>query len=288
MVDLSSKLCNHQDGCSTGANFGLPGGPRTRCSVRKDAGMVHRPSRPQAGSSPPNGPAGPSPDPVREPRAARLATMVSGTGGGGTSAGTSDGTSGGTGSGCKGGGRGGRSAMAVRDVPALLLGGSSMPAASPGGQLPSAGPANSPSAADATPGIDRRLRRAAGERPRQDAPIPALALSRQQRACDKGGSRKRPRGVEAPILPQQAVSAGPSVEGPSGVPASGVESVPLAGAASDLGGQLVDPVFGRQGLRQSAPPQLKGRRRSRLVHLLRSILHTCCWRGVPIKGVGSL
>ena len=145
---------------------------------------------PCVGSNPVNGPGAPH-------GSARLATTISSTGGGGTSC------NGGTGGSCNGGAGGGQ------------------PAASPG-RLPAADPTCSPSAADAALGI--------GERPRQDFPFPASVPGKQQAAGGQGSSRKRPSGMETPLL-LQADLALPSVEGPAGVPPSGEEASLRAGAA---------------------------------------------------------
>ena len=225
MVDLSHKHCEHPDGCSTPSRFGLPGGSRTRCSLHKEPAMVNLSMKrcdhpggcskvpgyglpgglrtrccahkepavvyhPCVGSNPVNGPGAPH-------GSARLATTISSTGGGGTSC------NGGTGGSCNGGAGGGQ------------------PAASPG-RLPAADPTCSPSAADAALGI--------GERPRQDFPFPASVLGKQQAAGGQGSSRKRPSGMETPLL-LQADLALPSVEGPAGVPPSGEEASLRAGAA---------------------------------------------------------
>ena len=184
--------------------------------------MVLRPSRPQAGSSPLGGPS-PSSDPVHGP--ARLATTVSSTGGGGTGGGGT----GGTGGDCKGGAGGGPSTGAGSSGPSLLMGSSSMPAASPG-RLSAADFASSPSAADAAFGIGKRSRQASRQGLVEDAPIPASVPGRQEATGGQGSTPKRPKGVEQPLLPQVA-PAGPSAEGPSGIPSSIEDLSPPAGAA---------------------------------------------------------
>ena len=210
MVNLSMKRCNHPDGCSKEPGYVLPGGSRTRCATHKEPGMVRRPCRPQA--------AGTSSDPVHGPQ--KLATTVGSTGGGGTG---DSGSMGGGRRDCVGGVQSAVTAASSGDAP--LAGRGSMLAVSPG-QLPHADPDGSPSAASR--GIRKRsMRAAAGERPRQDAPVPALVqASNMQQAA-----RVAPRGVELPLPPQQATPSGPSVESPSGVLVSGMELAPLAGAA---------------------------------------------------------
>ena len=55
MVYQNMKRCDHPDGCSKHAGFGLRGGPRTRCANHKDPGMVNLARRPLATLSPSSG-----------------------------------------------------------------------------------------------------------------------------------------------------------------------------------------------------------------------------------------